>query len=245
MPASHASCTASAPEPTPCWSHGGPSTVSIIGGSLVRPPGSMLPEKQLRGVELDSLARSPFVGFPKEPLFWSVFPVMRLPFASNRHTPPELIPPSQLAVMSVSGKSCVTIPHAPWFSTRLSWMVSNMPPEISMPAPTGASPEIPAAGTFGLLLSCTWLRRMIVHDPMPPGHCPFCGGGLSSLLSKFGTMPVLSCRPEGPPGRGPSVGRSAARHRARATPPYEGSGCAPVWGAGAVGMLATAGAGAV
>src|SRR5206468_1540388 len=194
MPASHASCTASAPEPTPCWSHGGPSTVSIIGGSLVRPPGSMLPEKQLRGVELDSLARSPFVGFPKKPLFWSRFPVVTLPLASNRQTGPDWMPPSQCAIgggVSVSGKSWVTIPQAPWFSTTLSSIVSNMPPTISMPVPTGASPEIPAAGTFGLLLSCTWFRRKIVHEPVPPGHCPFCGGGASSLLSELGTIPAL------------------------------------------------------
>src|SRR5438105_4913547 len=81
MPAAQTSSPASAPEPTPCWSHGGPSTVSIIGGSLVSP--------------------------------------------------------------------------------------------------------------FGLLLSCTWFRRKIVQEPVPPGHRPSCGGGASSLLSELGTMPAL------------------------------------------------------
>ena len=114
--------------------------------------------------------------------------------AMNVQTPPESVPPSQCEMgggVSVSGKSCVTMPHAPWFSTTLSWMVSNWPPEISIPAPTGASPEIPAAGTFGLLLSCTWFRWMKVQDPVPPGQSPLCGGGASSLLSELGTMPAL------------------------------------------------------
>src|SRR5206468_2815011 len=49
---------------------------------------------------------------------------------------------------------------------------------------------------------------------------------------------------EGPRGRGPSGGHSAAaRHRPRTTPSYEGSDGASVWGADAV--LATADAGAV
>ncbi len=70
-------------------------------------------------------------------------------------------------------------------------MVSNMPPTSSMPVPTGASPASPAAGAFALLLSCTWLRWMKVHEPVPSGQSPLCGGGASSLLRELGTMPVL------------------------------------------------------
>jgi len=130
----------------------------MAGGSLVRPATSVLSWKQLRGVELDSLARSPFVGLPKKPLPESWFSVTTLPLAMNRHVEPWPVPPSQWEMgggISVSGKSCVTMPHAPLFSTRLLMMVSKLPPEISMPVPTGASQVMPPHGTFGLLLSWT------------------------------------------------------------------------------------------
>src|SRR5689334_21693615 len=105
--------------------------------------------------------------------------------AVNKHTPPELVPPWQSAVMSVSGKSLVTMPHEHWFHTQLSWTVSNCPPETSMPAPMGAMHVMPEHGTFGLLLSWTRLCWMKVQErPEPSGQRPLCGGGLSSLLSE-------------------------------------------------------------
>src|SRR2546422_6278825 len=84
------------------------------------------------------------------------------------------------------------MPHEHWFQTQLSWMVSNCPPDISMPVPIGASQVMPEQGTFGLLLSCTLLRWMNVQEVFEvPGQRPLCGGGLSSLLSEFGRMPTL------------------------------------------------------
>src|SRR5437773_2533543 len=144
--------------------------------------------------EVDSLARSPFVGLPKKPLLASWFRSTRLPLALNRHTGPCWMPPSQCETgggVSVSGKSCTTMPHAPWFSTRLFTTVSNIPPDISIPAPTGASPARPNAGTLGLLLSWTKFRWMKVQEPVPLGQRPLCSGGASSLLRELGTIPVL------------------------------------------------------
>ena len=44
---------------------------------------------------------------------------------------------------------------------------------------------------FGLLLSWMWLFSMTVHDLVVEcGQRPSCGGGASSLLSEFGTMPA-------------------------------------------------------
>src|SRR5690242_4838659 len=69
--------------------------------------------------------------------------------------------------------------------------MSNEPPEISMPVPTGALAEIPLPGTFGLLLSCTWLFWITVQSwVVVPGQRPLCGEGASSLLSELGRMPT-------------------------------------------------------
>src|SRR5947209_3328444 len=110
------------------------------------------------------------------------------------------MPPWQFEIgggVSVSGKSCTTIPHAPLCSTRLDRTVSFRPPAISMPVPTGADPAIPEPGTLGLLLSWTKLFSITVHEcvpvgPVPPfGQAPSWGGGASSLFSELGTMPAL------------------------------------------------------
>ena len=88
----------------------------------------------------------------------------------------------------MSGKSCVTTPHAPLWMIRLSATVSYAPPEISTPVPMApASPEV---GTFGLLLFLITLCTMKKQDVVLPGHAPFCGGGASSLFSEFGTIPA-------------------------------------------------------
>src|SRR5947209_3984968 len=128
LPTIAASQTSSAPSPAVSpgagWSHGGPFTVSIIGGSLVSPFGSLLPLKQLRGFGLGeaSFARSPFVGFPYPPLSDSLLSCTRLPYEGKLQTDPEPVPPWQFVPgggVSVSGNSCVTIPQALLWSTVL------------------------------------------------------------------------------------------------------------------------------
>src|SRR5438445_2251165 len=105
-----------------------PITVSIAGGSLVRPAASTLSWKQFPGLWSDvAAARSPVVGFPKNPLPESWFPATSVPKAWNSHTPGSWIPPLQLATgggVLVSGKSLITTPHEPWWSTVLSTTVS-------------------------------------------------------------------------------------------------------------------------
>src|SRR5436190_16997194 len=69
--------------------------------------------------------------------------------------------------------------------------MSKEPPEISIPEPTGAVAESPPPGTFGLLLSCTWLFWITVQSwVVVPGHRPLCGEGASSLLREFGRIPT-------------------------------------------------------
>ena len=63
------------------------------------------------------------------------------------------VPPVHGGPLSVNGTRMM--PHAPLLTKRLFITVSLRPPEIDMPVPTGPAAADPAAGTFGLLLSCT------------------------------------------------------------------------------------------
>src|ERR1044071_6521468 len=103
------------------------------------------------------------------------------------------MPPWQCTLgggVSVSGESWMTIPKEPLSKTRVCNIVVWLPPEISMPVPTGAVPATPEAGVLGSLLSCTRLSWMIVHERLgAPGQAPFWGGGASSLFRLLGTMP--------------------------------------------------------
>jgi hypothetical protein len=47
------------------------------------------------------------------------------------------------------------MPHALLLTKRLPMIVSKRPPDTDMPVPTGPAAAEPAAGTLGLLLSCT------------------------------------------------------------------------------------------
>src|SRR3954452_77363 len=87
------------------------------------------------------------------------------------------------------------MPHALLCVTRLWTSVSNRPPAMTMPVPTGPAAADPASGTLGSLLSCTKLLRQISHEdvpvgPLPDGHEPSCGDGASSLFCELVTMPV-------------------------------------------------------
>src|SRR5437588_12531679 len=73
-------------------------------------------------------------------------------------------------------------------------------PAKTTPDPTGAAPARPLAefpGTLGLLLSWILLFCQMSQMPSPsgpgapPGHCPFWGGGWSSLFSESWVGPVL------------------------------------------------------
>src|SRR5436305_13730860 len=149
--------------PTPGWWHGGPSTDSMLGGSLVV---NEFPEKQLRGLETAGWsARSPFDGLPYPPLADSLLPVITLPLAGKSQNDAGWLgglPPRQSESpfdggVSVSGYSCTTIPQESLWSTVLFCTVLYDAPESSMPVPMGAAPAMPDPGTSGLLLSCTWL----------------------------------------------------------------------------------------
>src|SRR5581483_7739545 len=98
---------------------------------------------------------------------------------------------------SVSTSGTNNTPHAP-----LSWMsllstVSNRPPEIRMPVPTGLLAAMPLLnGVFGLLLSCTELWTNSQHEWVPVGpvslrgQWPDCGDGWSSLFWLLVANPV-------------------------------------------------------
>src|ERR1022692_2098149 len=78
------------------------------------------------------------------------------------------------------------MPQALLLAKRLSMIVSLRAPETDIPVPTGPAAADPAAGTLGLLLSCTllWMNTQqegapATGDLTPAGQAPFCGGGLS------------------------------------------------------------------
>src|SRR5947208_4256991 len=101
--------------------------------------------------------------------------------------PPWQCCPMSLGGTSVSGYGVVRMPQALLCVTRLCTSVSNRPPAMTMPVPTGPAAADPASGTLGSLLSCTQLLRQISHEdvpvgPLPYGHEPYCGDGTSSLF---------------------------------------------------------------
>src|ERR1051326_488633 len=109
-------------------------------------------------------------------------------------------PPSQCATGGGgpgAGYGTTRMPHEPWFSPRLSMIVSFRPPASTIPVPTGPNAAEPAAGTSGLLLS--WMKfprnRVQECEPVgptpPPGQTPSCGEGASSLFWLLVEMPVL------------------------------------------------------
>src|SRR5271166_2879821 len=104
----------------------------------------------------------------------------------------------------------------------LSAMVSNRPPEIRTPTPTGpycSTPEV--VGVFGLLLSCIELCVSTQHERVPvgpvslPGQWPDWGDGWSSLFWLLVENPVwlLSNSEFWMISWPPEIGRASCRER--------------------------------
>src|SRR4051794_37592385 len=89
------------------------------------------------------------------------------------------------------------MPQAPLFSKRLFITVSNRPPAIDMPVPTGPALAAPRPGTFALLLSWTKLFMNtqqlfdLVIGLLPLLQRPSCGEGQSSLFWLLVEKPSL------------------------------------------------------
>src|SRR5581483_10961619 len=109
------------------------------------------------------------------------------PQSSKSHNTRKLKPPPQWAPgggLPVSTSGTSSTPHAPLSRMSLSSTVSNRPPEIRTPVPTGllATTSV-VVGTFGLLLSCTELCVNTQQEWVPvgpvwlPGQWPDCGDG--------------------------------------------------------------------
>ena len=99
--------------------------------------------------------------------------------------------------MSLSGKGTNRVPHASLLVKVLSMTVSLVPPDTVMPVPTG-SPDSPAPGALGLLLSWTKLSMNTQHEWVwvmalipPNGQAPFWGGGGSPPLWVLVSNPSL------------------------------------------------------